>query len=192
VHVNYSAVVIKQYASEFADDRESPDEVVAFRAYPTEDQLDTEAITQEIRRGLLDGRHTRFLFEERRQYADVGAEASSVEFVLSLLGSGAAQVAFEQIVLFVKDKVGGGPDDWHTKRFREASTEQLRDEALSSAERVLNLSRGDLTVVGFERGEESITLRAESRSSGRRYRVTLNADESIRVRLLSASPAKLQ
>jgi hypothetical protein len=183
--VNYAAAVIRQYASAYPAEGEQPDEVVAFRAYPVADDLDAERITQEIRVWLLDGRHTRFLFEERRKYADVGAAGSSVEFVLSLLGSAAAQVALEQIVSFVRERLGGdSQDEWRRQPFRESSAEQLRDDALSTAERVLELSRGDLAVIDFDRGDHSITLKVESRSSGRRYRVTLEADESIRVRLL--------
>lgn len=183
MYVNYAAAVIRQYASECPADNEQPDEVVAFRAYPADDNLDAERITEEIRVWLLDGRHARFLFEERRKYADVGAAGSSVEFILSLLGSAAAQVALDQIVSFVKQRLGGDErDDWRRQRFRESSTEELRDEALSTAERVLELSRGDLAVIDFDRGESSITLRAQSQSSERRYRVTLEADESIRVR----------
>jgi hypothetical protein len=136
---------------------------------------------------LLDGRHSRFLFEERRRYADVGAAGSSVQFILELLGSGVAQIALEQVYQFIKGRLGGGANDWLIERYQHASTEQLRDQALSAAERGLGLARGDLSVLDFERGNFEITMKATSRSASQSYRITMNADETLRVRALPAT-----
>lgn len=75
--MNYARGIVRFYESEMPDEGDLPTEVLAFTAWPPHDQMDTEGVTIDMRRWLLDGRHTHFLFEERRKYSDVGAEGSS-------------------------------------------------------------------------------------------------------------------
>lgn len=180
VHVDFADGVIRKYDSAIPDPSELPSRIVAFRSFPEGDSVDVSDVTQDIRSWLL-GRHHRFEIEERRKFVDIGASASNVEFVLTLFGSAAAQVALEQIVAYVRDRLDGTTDDeWRAQRFREAATEQLRDEALSTAERLLEFRRGELTAVAFDRGDVGITLEAR-RGPDERFRITLAADESITV-----------
>lgn len=182
--VNYAEGIVRQFESDVPDEGDVPEVVVAFRTYPPAEAIDAEAVTQDIREWLLEGRHTRFRFEERRRYTDTGAAGAAVEFILTLLGTTAAQIALEEIISFVRHRLGGEDAGWRVERFQAAATEQLRDEALSAAERVMEFGRGELTVIDFERGNFEIVLKAELRTNGQRYRVALNADESLRVRAL--------
>ena len=131
MHANYVDLVVRRRPDEV--DSEAA-EVLAVRVFPTDD-VDAEAVTLETRRWLLDGRHTRFLFEERRRYSAIGAEASSVVFVLELLASGAVGVALQEVVSFMKGRIGAGPDEVQANQFRRLGVDELRDETLTEAER---------------------------------------------------------
>jgi hypothetical protein len=182
VYVNVARVVIRLHEAAYPDG--PADEIVSFRAYPDEGDFDASGVTEDTRRWLLAGRHDRFTFEERRSYTDAGAAGAGVTYIVDLLAASITGVAVHEIVDFIKRRIGapsGG--DWQRDRFRQESTERLRDEALSSAERVLDFGRGALVVSDFERGEFEITVRAEL-PNGHRFRITLNADETLRVRRL--------
>jgi hypothetical protein len=184
MYANYVQIVVRRSASEFDDE---PTEVIAVRVDLGDGTLDADAVTQATRRWLLEGRHSRFLIDERRRYADVGAEAASVEYVLTLLASGVIGVALQETANFIKAKVTAQDDDreFRLRRFRETSTEDLRRDALRDAERALDLGRGELDVLDLERDSHEVRLRAQRRSDKSYYRIVCNADQTIRIRKLS-------
>jgi hypothetical protein len=184
MYVNYVQIVARRSASEYDDE---PVEVLAVRAYAANESVDAETITDETRKWLMDGRHSRFLFDERRRYADVGAAGSSVEFVLTLLASGAVGVGLQEVVNFIKTKIGAHDEvgDYSVRRFRETSTEDLTAEVLGEAEGALDLGRGELEATELERDQDEIRIRAQRRSADTSYRIVSNADQSLRIRKLT-------
>jgi hypothetical protein len=180
-------VTIVVRATESAYDTD-PDDVLAVRLYPVEDDVDASRLTDETRAWLHEGRQLRFLFEERRHFASVGAASASITFVLTMLGSGVTGVALQEVVAFIKSKVKSDADTtFHERRFRESSTEALRQEAVSAAEQALDTGSGDLEVEAAERDPHEIRLRVRRKSNGASYRVVKNADETLSVRKLGGA-----
>jgi hypothetical protein len=183
MYVNFVQIVVRTSGTELEDE---PVEVFALRAYAATDVVDPETITSETRRWLLDGRHSRFLFDERRRHADVGAAGSSVEFVLTLLASGAVGVGLQEVVDFIKTQIGTRDEDadYSARRFRETSTEDLRAEVLRDTERALDLGSGELEAIDLQRDQHEIRIRARRRATNTIYRIISNADQSLRIRKL--------
>lgn len=156
-------------------------DLVAARFSPPEQDLDAAGVTQAAREHAMQLGYTRITFDERRSYTDAGASGASVTFVLELLGAGATGVALQELTNFIKGRVTRDArhdlSDW----FRETPVDDLRDHALSDAERALDFRRGELEAEEVERDEHEIRLRARSRATGQHYRVVLNADGSLKV-----------
>jgi hypothetical protein len=182
VYANFVEIVVRKSVSDYD---EEADEVLVVRAYPADETVDAARVTQETRAWLLDGRHTRFLMDERRRYVDVGAEASSVEFVLTLLASGATGVALQEVVNFIKGRLNLADDDDNEQLFRETDTEDLGPQTAEAAERALGLGRGDLEIEDLERDAGEIRLSVRRRSNDARYRVARKLDGTLRIRKLS-------
>jgi hypothetical protein len=72
--------------------------------------VDAAGVTAATCEWLLDGRHERFLFSERRQYTDTGGAAQTIEYALTLLASGAVGVGMREIVNFMKAKIRPSED----------------------------------------------------------------------------------
>jgi hypothetical protein len=166
------------------------DELVAVRFSPPEQELDPAAVTQAAREHAMREGFTRITFDERRSYTDAGASGSSLTFVLELLGSGATGVALQELVNFIKSRVSGASESDLAEWFREASPDDLRDYAVSDAERALDFRRGDLEVEAFDTDRHEIRLRARSRSTRQLYRIVSNADGTLKVRRLTESGSK--
>jgi hypothetical protein len=181
MYANFVEVVIRQTDSPFGGDVE---DAITFRVDPRDEDVDAAAITQDARRWAIQRGYGRFLFEENRHFTDAGAEGASVQFVLELLAAGATGVALQEIVNFFKGRLNASDDNLFAEFFRDSTTEELRDLALSEAERALELRRGDFELDHLDRENFEIRLRARSRSTGRVYRIAKNADGMMRLRRL--------
>ncbi len=161
-------------------------EVVLFRVFPDDRDggVDSEGITDDVRKWVMQEGGFALRWEERRQYTDIGASGASLELILTLFGGGALGVGMQEVVSYLKARTGYAEADWLKERFEQAATDQLRDEVLSDAERALELSRGDLAVETIERSPHEIRIRARSILAGKRLLLVKNADGTTRLRIL--------
>jgi hypothetical protein len=124
---------------------------------------------------------------DSRQYTDVGASGASLELILTLFGGGALGVGMQEVVNYVKARTGYAEADRLREQFEQATTDQLRDEVLSDAERAFELGRGDLKAQDIERSPHEIRVRAQSTSTGKRLLLVKNADGTTRLRSLPSA-----
>jgi hypothetical protein len=80
MYANFVEIVVRKSVSDYD---EEADEVLVVRAYPADETVDAERMTQETRAWLLDGRRTRFFIGQcetaasaRRSSAGFGLERS--------------------------------------------------------------------------------------------------------------------
>jgi hypothetical protein len=181
MYADMVTVVVRQTDDPYGGEVE---DLVAHRFSPRESDFDPDAVSQEVRAEAMRRGLTRTTLDERRSYTDAGASGASVTFVLELLGSGATGVAMQELLNFIKTRISRNDhhDDGVGPAFRDTPTEDLRDYALS--ERALDLPRKVLTIEGVERDEHELRLRARSFHTKRLYKISRNADGSLRVQRL--------
>jgi hypothetical protein len=165
MYVNFVEVVVRQTDDLYGGEIQ---EAISVRTFPAEDSVDADGVTQATRRWAMRNGYTRTTFEERRHYTDAGAAGSSLTFVMEVLGAAAAGVGLQEIVNYMKSRIGHAPDDQSAEWFKGCTTEELRDYTLSDAERTLELPRGDLKLDDITREEFELRLRARSGATGRR------------------------
>jgi hypothetical protein len=185
MHADVVDVAVRQTVDRWSHEVE---EVVLFRVFPDERDggVDSEGITDDVRKWVMHEGGFPLRWEERRRYTDAGASGASLELILTLLGGGALGVAMQEVVNYVKARTGYAEADWLKEQFKHAATDQLRDEVLSDAERAFGRGRGDLKVENIDRSPHEIRIRAQSTSTGKRLLLIKNADGTSRLRNISS------
>lgn len=183
MHADFVDVAVRQTVDRLSHE---VGEAVLFRVFPDERDggVDSEGITDDVRKWVMQEGGFPLRWEERRQYTDAGASGASLELILTLFGGGALGVVMQEVVDYVKARAGYAEADWLKERFEQAATDQLRDEVLSDAERAFELGRGNLKMENIERSPHEIRIRAQSTLTGKRLLLVKNADGTARLRNL--------
>lgn len=158
-------------------------ELFAFRFSPDEGDFDPTGTTDALRQYTFSNGGVAFTFEERRHWTDAGASGAGVEFVLELLGSGAAGVAIDEIYRYARSLFA--KDSWEEERYEDTSDDELRTWMLDDIERHLGLRRGTLTVEEFARSaDHAYLVVAVNDDRNLRYGARRSSDGDFHVRAL--------